>query len=228
MKTIILFDGPSTSGKTIYSSELKKLLNCDIIDYDSIWQEVIKTNKKNIDKKTETMIIDKIKKSEENIIILDIWLDFQNIVKKHFPTYKIYTILIYADLKKVIYNLKKRSSQRRVKDILNQWTETYRKTEAKKYLDTIEKKDIKKLINSSRWRKGNVSTGESEFINEKDKINYYNKITREFKFGEKDKINIKPVYKNYHLIIKTKQLDPKKGAKFISNELCLDKLLEIK
>ena len=64
MKTIIIFDGPSTSGKTIYSSELKKLLNCDRIDYDSIWQEVIKTNKKNIDKKTETMIIDKIKKSE--------------------------------------------------------------------------------------------------------------------------------------------------------------------
>ena len=31
-----------------------------------------------------------------------------------------------------------------------------------------------------------------------------------------------------HNIIKTKQLDPKKGAKFISNELCLDKLLEIK
>lgn len=205
MKIIILFDGPSSSGKTTYSKALynKYKNHCDLIEFDKIYK---KEKKKNIDK----IIINKINNSKYDIIILDMYISFKHIIQKFIPNIVIYTVLIYTNLKDITKFVNKRKEPRRTTDILLHWSLLFSKTTKtdKKYIDTIYKKDINNLINNNKY----------EQLNETEKTKLFNKIIKEFKFGYKTNIYIKP-NNDYDLIIKTKKISINKSPKFINDNL---------
>ena len=209
MKIIILFDGPSTSGKTTYSSSLfnKYKKYCDIIEHDKEWRKYSKNND-NKKKSIEKTIIDKINNSKKDIIIVDMYLSFKQTIEKFIKDVRIYTILIYSNLKQVIKYIKKRKYPRRTTDILLQWTWSFSKTN-NNHIDMLYKNDILKLINANN---------DYEKLNETNKIKLFNKIIKEFKFGNQNKIKIKP-NNEYDLIIKTNKIKVSQASKFINEHL---------
>ena len=209
MKIIILFDGPSTSGKTTYSLSLfnKYKKYCDIIEHDKEWRKYSKNND-NKKKSIEKTIIDKINNSKKDIIIVDMYLSFKQTIEKFIKDVRIYTILIYSNLKQVIKYIKKRKHPRRTTDILLQWTWSFSKTN-NNHIDILYKNDILKLINENN---------NYEKLDETNKIKLFNKIIKEFKFGNQNKIKIKP-NNEYDLIIKTNKIKVSQASKFINDHL---------
>ena len=190
-------------------------MGCEVVEGDVLWQELSDDGRRRTpaqfkrDFKKALLSEISLLSGAEVVIVDAMGLTYlPEIARK----YDVYTVFIYSNLKRVIANLKRRSSRRRVRDILGQWMTAYKRTSARDPLGTMSAADIWRLIESSRW--------EGEFASREEEESFYQRVLDSFDFRGARQIDIGLTNpEDIDIVINTSDFTPPAAARHIARLL---------